>query len=133
MHGNGMTPSVQNGLGIFYLIVAVMNVFFAAWRNEDSRNRTRPLVWGLVAGIFLIHAIAYFLHANWVLSDGIKQLINNAMNPVSYFVLATLALISLLYFRKPLTDASVGWSLLMVILLFSGWAMTDVNFKNIIT
>lgn len=133
MHGNVLTPSVQNGLGIFYLLVALMNVGFAIYQNSVTKSRTQPLIWGFVAGIFLIHGLANFLHADWVLAGGIKDLINNAMNPVSYFVLATLGLIALLYFRAAVVDPIVGWSALMAVLLLSGWAMTDVNFKNIIT
>jgi hypothetical protein len=124
---------VQNGLGIFYLLVALMNVGFAVYQNSVSKSRSQPLIWGLVAGIFLIHAIANFLHADWVLASGFRDFVNNVMNPVSYFVLATIGLIVLLYFRAPLTEPIVAWSVLMVVLLFSGWAMTDVNFKNIIT
>ena len=130
MHGH-LTPSVQNGLGLYYIIVAMMNVGFASLINKKSRKQA--MIWGFVAGIFLIHALAYFLHADWRLASGIKDLINNAMNPVSYFVIATLALFGLLHFRKPLTDPIVGWSMLIGILFFSGWAMTDPNFTAIIT
>ena len=55
------------------------------------------------------------------------------MNPVSYFVLAVVGLAAVLYFRKFFTEPVVAWAILMVTLLFSGWAMTDTNFKNIIT
>jgi hypothetical protein len=132
MH-EGNTPAVQTGIGIYFLIVAMLNVGFAAYQSNVRKSKTQPLVWGLISGIFLIIAIAFLLHANWTLSHVVTALINNAMNPVSYFVLATIALFLVLFFRKPLTDPIVGWSILTLILLFGGWAMTDVNFRNIIT
>jgi hypothetical protein len=133
MHGHELAASTKTGLGIYYLIVALMNVGFASYINRQTKNKSQSLLWGLVAGVFLIHSIAYFLHADWVISHHITHAIDAVMNPVSYFLISTVAFFAMLYFRKFLTDPIVGWSGLMLTLLFSGWAMTDVNFRNIIT
>ena len=55
------------------------------------------------------------------------------MNPVTYFVLAVVGFAAVLYFRKFFTEPVVAWGVLQVTLLFSGWAMTDTNFQDIIT
>lgn len=133
MHGHALSDATKNGLGIYYLIVALMNVGFASYLNRSAKNRTQSLLWGGIAGVFLIHSLAYFLHADWVISHYITHAIDAVMNPISYFVISTAAFFALLAFRRFLTDPIVGWSGLMLTLLFSGWAMTDVNFRNIIT
>ncbi len=122
---------MQIGLGVFYLLGAFMNIAFAAYMNKQ-RNRKQTQIWTFVSGIFLFHALAYFFGAGWMLSDGIKDLVNNLMNPVSYFVLAVGGLAAFLYWRKFLTEPVVAWGILQAGLLFSGWAMTDNNFKDII-
>jgi hypothetical protein len=55
------------------------------------------------------------------------------MNPVSYFLFAVVGFTALLYFRKIATDPPVAWTILMLTLWFSGLAMTNNNFKDIIT
>ena len=123
---------MQIGLGVFYLLCFFMNLGFASYQNSQ-RNRSQGRLWMLVACVFLFHSLAYFLQAGWVMPTGIKNSVDAIMNPVSYFVLATAGLAAVLYFRKALTDPPVAWGILQASLLFSGWAMTDNNFKNIIT
>jgi len=133
MHNhNGLAGSMQTGLGIWYFLVALMNFGFAAHFNR-LRNRTQVTIWTIVAFVFLLHSTVYLLHAGWVLPDAIKNVIDQSMNPTTYFLLSTVALTALLYWRKCLTEPIVAWGLLQVALLFSGWAMTDRNFQEIIT
>ncbi len=132
MHNSSLSAGIQNGLGAFYLLVAVMNLGFAFYQ-AGQKNRTQARIWNLVAGVFLIHALANFGHAGWVLADAIKNFVNTVMNPVSYFVLAVAGMAAFLYWRKFFTEPVVAWGILQAGLLFSGWAMTDNNFKNIIT
>lgn len=132
MDHHHLSDSMQTGLGVYYLLVAIMNIAFALhWRRE--KNGGQFLIWSVVAGVFMIHALAYFFHAGWLMPDGIKTFVNNVMNPVSYFVLATAGLAAFLYWRGFFTEPVVAWTILQVGLLFSGWAMTDNTFKDIIT
>jgi len=123
---------MQIGLAVFYLLGMIMNLAFAATMNRH-RNRSQGRLWNIVACVFLFHALIYIFQAGWVLPDSIKGAVNAAMNPVSYFVLALAGLAALLYFRKFLSEPVVAWAVLQITLLGSGWAMTDTNFKNIIT
>jgi hypothetical protein len=123
---------MQTGLGVFYFLVMLMNLGFA-WHWQKQKNSIQALVWTLVAVLFLIHALAYSLHAGWLLPDFIKELVNNAMNPITYFVGAVVAFALVLYFRKILTEPTVAWGILQASLLFGGWAMTDNTFQAIIT
>lgn len=134
MHDSYHLPaSIQNGLGVFYLIVAVMNLGFAAYCNYSLRNRAQALLWTLVAGVFALHGAAYMGHAGWLMPEAIKEFVNYVMGPTTYFVGATFAFVCFLFFRRFFTDPIVAWSIMQVMLLFSGWAMTDDTFQQIIT
>jgi Cytochrome b(C-terminal)/b6/petD len=133
MHNhNSLSSSIQIGLGVYYLLCMIMNLGFASYQNSQ-RNRTQGRLWMLVACVFLFHSLAYFFQAGWVLPDSVKNTVNAVMNPVSYFVLALAGLSAALYFRKFVTEPVIAWGILQATLLFAGWAMTDTNFKNIIT
>src|SRR5579862_7129612 len=99
MHNNhSLSSSIQIGLGVFYLLCALMNLGFASYQNSH-RNRSQGRFWMFVACVFLFHALAYFFQAGWALPDGFKNAVNAAMNPVTYFVLALSGLAAVLYFR----------------------------------
>jgi hypothetical protein len=132
-NNHGLSPSLQNGLAVYYLLVAAMNVGFAAYFYYALKNLTQVVIWLAVAALFLLHALAYFGHVGWTIPSLAQESVNYVMNPVSYFVVAVLVLILGLYYRRIFTDPVVAWAVLMAGLLFSGWAMTNNNFKNIIT
>jgi hypothetical protein len=130
-----LSSEVQTGLGIYYGLCTLLIVGIAAYQSSASKSKTQPLVWGLVAGIFLIHALAFALGAQWTLAEGLKHnaLTDLVFNPTGYFVTATIGFFLFLFFRKPLTDITVGFSMLAGILLLSGWLMTDPSFRSIIS
>jgi hypothetical protein len=132
-HAHGLSTSVQNGLGGFYLVCALMNFGFAAYHHYQTKNKTQVAIWGAVGAFFAFMSVAYFGHFGWSLSHSIKAFVDRVMNPVSYFGISVLALAAVLYFRRFFTNPIVAWSILMITLLFSGFAMTDPNFKDIIT
>jgi len=130
--GTSSIDWLQIGLGVYYLLGMIMNLGFASYQNRH-RNRTQGRLWTFIACVFLFHALAYFFQAGWVLPDSIKNAVNAAMNPVSYFVLALVGLSAVLLYRKVLTEPVIAWGVLQATLLFSGWAMTITSFKEIIT
>ncbi len=121
---------MQTGLGVYYLLVAFLNVGFAA--SFLRKNALQTIIWALVAGLFFVHAAANLLHFGWVLDASIKDAVDAVMNPVSYFVMAVSILGLGLYFRRILTLPPVAWAVLQASLLAGGWAMTDPNFRQII-
>jgi hypothetical protein len=64
---------------------------------------------------------------------GLKAAIDWFMNPITYFFVATIAFLAFLYWRKFFTEPVIAWAILNLFLLFSGWSMTDPNFRSIIT
>jgi Cytochrome b(C-terminal)/b6/petD len=134
---HGLAGPLQTGIGLLYFLVMLMNIGFALYQFCDRKNQLQAIVWSVVAAVFGIHAVAYLAHHGWAISDPaliwLQHGIDYAMGPVTYFVLAVIGFTVLLYFRKVVTEPIVAWSILMVTLWFSGLAMTNNNFKDIIT
>src|SRR5438128_8277100 len=134
MHdSHALAPSYETGLGVYYFLVAFMNLGFAAYFHFHRKNALQALIWTIVAGVFAIHGVAYLTHHGWILPESIKNLVNDVMNPTTYFLGAVFGLAAFLFWRRSLTEPVVAWSIMQAALLFSGWAMTDDTFKAIIT
>jgi hypothetical protein len=134
MHGTeNLTSSIQTGLGVYYVLAALLNLGFAAYQLKFQRNSFQAVIWTVVSGVFLIHAIAYFAQLGWVLPQGLRDLADAFMGPVTYFVLSVTGFILFLYFRRFLTQPVVAWVILNIGLLGAGWAITDPNFRLIVT
>jgi hypothetical protein len=133
MHGEELSPSVQKGLAVYYVLVAVLNAGFAYY-HVKHRNRPQALLWLIAAGVFVVHAFAYLSPggAHLVISETITYWVDWATNAVSYFVLSSLAFIALLVFRRTLTAPPVAWGLMNLTLLAFGWALTNPDFRAII-
>lgn len=129
--GHGLSATTQNGLAIYYLLVVVMNLGYALYQRK--RSKAEAAIWAGVAGLFLVHAVAYFAHAGWVVPQWLRDDVNWLIGPVSYFILSVAAFVLVIWFRRFFTQPVVAWAALNVVLLLSGWAMTDGDFRLIIT
>ncbi len=128
-----LAASLETGLAAYYLLVALMNLGFAAYWYYDRKNIVQTALWSLVAVVFLAHAALSFGHHTVYIPGALERFVDYVMNPVSYFLLAVVGLVVVLAARQFFTDPVVAWTILQLTLLFSGWAMTNENFKNIIT
>jgi hypothetical protein len=128
-----LTPSIQTGLGVYYLVVVLLNLGFVAYQLIARRNTLQAVIWSVVSGLFLIHALAYFAKLGWALPQGTRDLVDLFMGPVTYFVTSVVGFIIFLIFRRFLTRPLVAWTILNIGLFASGWAMTDQNFRLIVT
>lgn len=141
MHGADHLPSAtQTGLGFYYLLVVIMNLGFAAYQYYARRNTLQTAVWTAVAGIFLIHALAYWLHLGWMLPAGLRSFTTRLMGawsgqagPILYSGLSLVGFILFLRYLKFFTEPIVAWAVLNLSLLFSGWSITDPSFREIVT
>ena len=125
---NPLDKGLQNGLAVYYLLVALLNFGFAAYWFYGPKKIVSALLWAAVGVVFLIHTIAYFAHVGWVLPIGIREAIDNVTGPVVYTTLSIIGFVLLLYFRKFFVQPHVAWAILQLSLLFGGWAMTDNNY-----
>jgi hypothetical protein len=181
MHAN-LTPTIQTGIGVYYLLVVLLNLGFVYYMYT-KRNMTQVLIWTIVAAVFLVHAGAYFIngqrlssaqaglldaenaltrleaqggsgedlavaqkdvaearqevhdreHAAWVIPQWAKDFVDWLMGPVTYFVISVAAFVILLKGYRFFTQPVIAWAILNIGLLVSGWAITDPNFRLIIT
>ena len=123
---------MQIGLGVYFLLGVIMNLGFASYQNRH-KNPSQGRLWTFVACVFLFHSLAFFFQAGWLLPEGFKDAVNAVMNPVTYFALALCGLAAVLCFRRFFTEPGIAWGILQLVLLFAGWAMTDINFQKIVT
>ena len=122
-----LDTTLQNGLAIFYLMAALLNGGFAVYYLK-KKDALKALVWAAVAVLFLIHTVAYFGHAGWIISPKVTHPIDAMMGPVTYTLLSVVGFILLLVFRKFFVNPQVAFAFLNFSLLFSGWAMTNSHF-----
>jgi hypothetical protein len=148
MNGNGELhgftslqewQSVQTGLGVYYLLVMLLNLGFAAYYLYGRRDKKQVVIWSVVAGVFFLHGLLYLLHQGPVLSEDFRGFTTKLMGawggqagPILYTSLSVLGFIALLYFRRSFAQAPVAWAILNLGLLVGGWSMTDPEFRKII-
>jgi hypothetical protein len=135
-----LPPSTQTGLAVFYLVAVLLNVGFAAYFFFRRRDVAQTALWALVAGVFLVHALLYLTGVAPILPRGIRDSTTTLMGwyggqmgPILYVTLAVVGFVLLLVFRRFFTHPLVAWSILNISLLGAGWAMTDANFRAIVT
>src|SRR5688500_1296625 len=107
-----MSPTLQYGLAVYYLLVAAMNVGFAAYyhRYAEPRKPNVAFVWYAVAAVFALHSVAYFFKAGWVIPTWIREPVDWATGPTSYVMLSVIAFAALLYWRRFFVQPQVAWS-----------------------
>ncbi len=127
-----LSPEIQNGIAVYFLVVALLNAGFAAWFLRAGRVAAAA-GWGAVTALALVIAGAYFAHRNWVLPPSAREAIDFLMGPVVYTSLSILLFALLLIFRKVFVIPHVAWAVLMLSLFGAGWALTDPNFRAVVT
>ena len=140
MNHEPLPSGFQLGLAGFYLICAALNFGFAHYYVADRRLKN---VWGVVGFLFLLHALLYLFTGTFVpasgpviphaIVDATNTVLNHFWGPILYFVGSCVAFAALLYWRKTLTHPRVAIALMNVALLGSGWAMTNADFRAIIS
>src|SRR5579862_3450576 len=134
MHNHdSLSSSMQTGLGIYYFLVFLLNLGFAAYWHYNQKNAKQATLWAVVSAVFLFHAFLYIFQLGPVLPHAIRDFANFVMGPTTYFVFACIGFVAMLQFRKFFSLPAVALGLLDISLLAGGWAMTDINFQQIIT
>ncbi len=126
--------SLQNGLAVYYLLVALMNFAFAFhyYRHVQPPKLNLAAIWGGVGVLFLFHAFIYGVHKGGVIPHGIRELVDDFTGPVSYTALSIVGFGVVLYYRRFFVNPQVAWACLMISLLTAGWSFTDPNFRSIV-
>src|SRR4051812_7627795 len=127
-----LDPGMQNALAGYYLLAALLNAGFAAYYYRAASNKSAAVLWGAVAGLFLLHALLYAVHHGPTLPEGARSAVNAVMGPVTYSTLSAVGFVLLLVYRRFFTRPQVAWAVLNLSLLAAGWALTDPEFQKIV-
>jgi hypothetical protein len=126
-----LDTGLQNSLSLYFFLVALLNLGFAAFLFRRRRLASAGL-WVAVAALFLVLTLGYGFHAGWVVPIGLRGATNALMGPVTYTTMSMVAFVVLLTFRRFFVQPQVAWALLILSLLAAGLAMTDSEFQKII-
>src|SRR5947209_4036759 len=102
-----LPPSFQTSLGIFYLLVVLLNVGFAAYQSYAAKNKRVALVGLVWALVFLLHGGAYLTHLGWQLPESFRAFTTSLMGawggqagPILYSTLSVVGFVLFLRYRK---------------------------------
>lgn len=148
-----LTRETILGLGWLYLILFVMNVFWA-WRSYkrhehanfrlfgllgDGQDVPTAGIWALYSALLSMIALAHFTGSGspdtFVLRmpEWFKLAADRVVaDPVAYFILSMVLFGLMIYLRDWWTKPDVAWILLNVSLVFMALAMTDYDFRQIV-
>ncbi len=90
---------------------------------EKVQNAARPVFRGLSTAERLVV---------WLLLATVLSLFLYGTNAITYFVLSVSGFVAFIVWRRFLTEPGVAWFALNLSLLFGGWSMTDLDFRDII-
>src|SRR5262245_20312956 len=135
-----MTPGFQFGLAVWYLMCAGLNFGVAQFYTANRQMRT---IWSAVGFVFVLHALVYFMTGAFAPASGpaipeglvnlTTMILDHIWGPIIYFVGSSVVFAAVLYWRKQITSPTVSLALMNAALLISGWAMTNQDFRSIIT
>ena len=136
MHGSEFDASVSSGLGLYFLVLALMNAYYSV-RQIPGRDRSWVRwVWpgfSLLLTLLLFgSAIDFYQGRGIVLPQGFRDFVDGTIGPVLYFVVSVAGFACLLLFRRLFATTFVGWNLLNWSLILIGFSMTDTDFRAII-
>ncbi len=141
-HASG---SLAVGLAVFYFLCVLLNAGFVAYHWFVSKNRTQVTIWGVVAALFLILTFVYLGYGlshkpGPELPQGIIDgstwfagLYGGQMGPILYFLVSVVGFLAILYWRRFFTQPAVAFGILNLSFFLAGWAMTEPNFRSIMT
>ncbi len=144
-----LTTGVIFGLGWIYLILALMNTYWAyrvyqqgkhSWLLEKLSGQEIPAAstWAVYSILLALVALAHFVASSdpseflirmpaWAKSFG-----NRLADPVTYFALSIVGFAWIIWARRWLAKPTVAWVLLNLSLLFLAISMTDYDFRQIV-
>src|SRR5947209_8640883 len=91
---------VQTGLGWYWMLVALLNLGFAAYYCYSAKSMFQGLIWTIVSVVFFAHAAAFLTGHGTIMPQGVRDAADALMGPVTYFVIAVTTFFVMLYFRR---------------------------------
>ena len=136
-----LTASVLVGLGWYYLVMLLMNLYWTVQAfhhdGEYANGLPRATPWAIYSSILGMVCFYHFTYP----PDGFLIYMPEVFkvnfdryfsNPVLYFALSIGGFWALIALREWWTRPKVSWVLLNLSLLFMGLSMTDYDFRQIV-
>ncbi|MFZ9090507.1 MAG: hypothetical protein ACO3FE_10470 [Planctomycetaceae bacterium] len=136
-----LTASVLVGLGWYYLVMLLMNLYWTVQAfhhdGEYANGLPRATPWAIYSSILGMVCFYHFTYP----PDGFLIYMPEVFkvnfdryfsNPVLYFALSIAGFWALIALREWWTRPKVSWVLLNLSLLFMGLSMTDYDFRQIV-
>ncbi|GAB5440528.1 MAG: hypothetical protein Fues2KO_08770 [Fuerstiella sp.] len=148
-HHPDLTSSVIFGLGWYYLVLFLMNLWWTirSYRTDGEFSKSTPVVgglpvatlWACFSAVLLMVSAAHFTGTSSPetfmirLPEWFKNPIDAWFaNPVVYFAGSMILFWAMIQFRTWWTNDTVAWTLLQVSLVFMGLSMSDYDFRQIV-
>lgn len=144
-----LTASVLHGLGWYYLILFVMNLYWTcrSFKVDGEFAKSTPIVggmpvatiWAVIASVLLMVSAAHFTGTSNPegflirLPEWFKNPVDAFFaNPVVYFAGSVLLWAAMILCREWWIKTTVAWSLLQASLIFMGLSLSDYDFRQIV-
>lgn len=144
-----LTSSVLHGLGWYYLILFVMNLWWTvrSFKVDGEFREGMPLiggipvatVWASLTGVLLMVSAAHFTSGASPdtflirLPEWFKNPVDAVFaNPVVYFTGSIAMLWAMIRFREWWIKDTVMWVMLQASLIFMGLSLSDYDFRQIV-
>lgn len=130
-HGSELDSSVSNGLGLYFLLLGLVNVWYTIKLFQAGRNPLGGL-WGFFSIVLLGSSFEFFAGRGLVLPAAFRDALDALMGPVTYFLLSAIGFTLVLVFRAFFVQPFVVWVALNASLFLIGVSMTDEDFRAIV-
>jgi len=144
-----LTSSVLHGLGWFYLILFVMNLWWTArsYKMDGEFSKETPIlggipvatIWAVLSAVLLMVSAAHFTGTSSPetflirLPEWFKNPVDAFFaDPKIYFAGSLLLFWAMIQFREWWIKDTVAWSLLQGSLIFLALSMSDYDFRQIV-
>ncbi len=128
---NVLAPSLQTGLAVYSLLRRPQCRLRALLLPSEEANA--GLAWAIVSGHLSASHPGVYAPIRLVLAKSIRDNIDFLMGPVVYTTLSVVLFSVMLYYRRFFVNPHVAWAVLNMSLFGVGWALTDSNFRSIVT
>ncbi|MEZ6124927.1 MAG: hypothetical protein R3C49_17415 [Planctomycetaceae bacterium] len=144
-----LTSSVLQGLGWYYLILFVMNLFWTvrSYKVDGEFSQGTPLVggmpvatvWAILTAVLMMVSAAHFTGGSSPetflirLPEWFKNPVDQYFaNPVIYFAGSMLLFWAMIRYREWWVKDTVVWVMLQGSLIFMGLSLSDYDFRQIV-
>lgn len=135
MHGSAMDATVSSGLGLYFLLLSAINIYYTIKRirqPKGSLGHVADVAWVLLCIILTGTSIEFYQGQGIEIPAGFRDTVDAFMGPVNYFIISIVAFVLMIVYRRTFSTDFTGWLLLDLSLVFIGFSMTDPDFRAIV-